>query len=141
MRLQLDDLRILLVDDSFEAVRIVRGMLNQLGISKVETASDGVQALGVINGGGGMVDVILCDRNMPNLNGADLLRKIREVDLDIPFIMITGAADLGSVTEAKDLGVTAYIAKPFSLEQLEKKLRFVLKLINRKKPALQVNWR
>ena len=46
---------------------------------------------------------------------------------DVPFLMITGRSDMGSVAEAKACGVTAYIRKPFSITQLEAKLRVVVK--------------
>ena len=132
---KLSELKVLLVDDSFETINIIRAMLNQLGILQVYTAKDGKQALDFISLsdeiGDEMVNVILCDWNMPRLSGADLLRQIRTVDPDIPFIMITGTADYESVTLAKALGVTAYIAKPFSADQLNKKLSLVLKLLNR----------
>ena len=66
---------------------------------------------------------------MPKLSGLDVLRQIRTVDPDMPFIMITGAADSDSVIAAKTSGVTAYIAKPFSQDELKKKLKLILRLI------------
>ena len=57
--------------------------------------------------------------------GIDLLRQMRSVLPDIPFLMLTGRGDLDSVAEAKSCGVTAYIRKPFSPANLEIKLRVI----------------
>jgi DNA-binding NtrC family response regulator len=67
---------------------------------------------------------------MPKLSGLDVLRQVRTVDPDMPFVMITGAADSDSVTAAKTSGVTAYIAKPFSQDEQKKKLKLVLRILN-----------
>lgn len=75
------------------------------------------------------VDIILCDWNMPQLTGMELLRQIRTCDPDMPFIMLTGLADFEAVTEAKSCGVTGYIKKPFSADQLRKKLSLVSRII------------
>jgi CheY-like chemotaxis protein len=71
---------------------------------------------------------VLADWNMPVMDGNELLRQIRSADPDIPFIMITGRADRNSILEAKNSGVSSYIAKPFSVEHLEKKLVAVARI-------------
>jgi len=55
----------------------------------------------------------------------DLLKQIRSADPDIPFLMVTGRADQESVMEAKIDGVSAYIAKPYSVKELERKLLYL----------------
>ena len=54
---------------------------------------------------------------------------------DIPFIMVTGASDESSVVEAKNLGVSAYIMKPYAPAELEKKLKVVLRVFKARKAA------
>ena len=54
------------------------------------------------------------------------MRQLRTVDPGMPFLMITGRTDMESVVEAKSSGVTGYISKPFSPQQLEAKLRIIL---------------
>ena len=127
----LTDLRILLVEDSFEAMNLARSMLKDLGITQVFTAKDGMEALDLLNAcdGEDFVDAIICDWNMPRLTGLDLLKQIRTCDPDLPFLMMTGIADLASVTEAKALGVTGYIKKPFSSDELKKKLGIISRVI------------
>jgi two-component system chemotaxis response regulator CheY len=72
-----------------------------------------------------MIDVVICDWNMPKLSGIDLLRQMRSVYPDVPFLMITGRSDVESVSMAKASGVTAYIRKPFSSGASEVKLRVI----------------
>ena len=127
----LDWLKVLLVEDSFESLNLIRNMLQDLGVTQIYTAKNGMEALelmGVFDGDDG-VDVILCDWNMPRMSGLDLLKQLRTCDPDLPFIMITGLADCDSVTEAKSYGVTGYIKKPFSTDELEKILRLASRII------------
>jgi CheY-like chemotaxis protein len=127
----LTDMKILLVEDSFEALNLARNMLKDLGVTQVFTAKDGMEALDMLNAfdGEDFVDAIICDWNMPQLTGLDLLKQIRTCDPDLPFLMMTGIADLESVTEAKAFGVTGYIKKPFSSDQLKKKLGIISRII------------
>jgi len=130
MNSDISELRVLLVDDSAEAISLVRSMRMELGINQVFTAKDGRQALDFLGDCDDLIDAVLCDWRMPKLSGLDVLRRLRTVDPELPFIMITGSADADSVAKAKDSGVTAYIRKPFSAGQLEKKLNVVARLNN-----------
>lgn len=122
----MSDLKVLVVEDQAEARSILRNMLMEIGINQIFESADGREALAFIDSAFDFVDMIICDWNMPNMNGVELLRQIRTVDPDVPFLMTTGRVDLESVVEAKTSGVTGYIAKPFSPQQLEAKLRIVL---------------
>lgn len=124
----LEGLGILCVEDSQEMRKIMQGMLTDIGIHQVFMAKDGVEALLFMGDCGDMIDMVLADWNMPHMDGAELLRQIRSADPDVPFVMITGRADKASVLEARSHGVSGYIAKPFSVEQLEKKLKAVARL-------------
>ena len=128
MEHDISELRILLVDDNQQAVSLIRSMLMDLNINQVFTAKDGRQALDFLGDCDDMIDVILCDWQMPRMSGLEVLRQLRTVDPDCPFIMITGSADMDSVARARESGVTAYISKPFSAIQLEKKLRVIARL-------------
>ena len=127
----MEDLKILVVDDNFEALNLVRRMLEDAGINKIFTAMDGQQALDIIRAtdGDGLVNLVLCDWNMPRMTGVQLLREIRTVDPDIPFLMMTGMAELKCVEEAKSFGVSGYIKKPFSANDLQKKLSAMARII------------
>lgn len=121
-----EDLKVLIVEDQSEARSMLRNMLLELGINQVFESSDGREALAFIDSAFDFVDLILCDWNMPKMNGVELLRQLRTVDPEVPFLMVTGRSDIDSVVEAKSSGVTAYISKPFSPQQLEAKLRIII---------------
>lgn len=129
----LGDLKVLIVDDQSEVRSMLRNMLMELGIHQVFESSDGREALNFIDSAFDFVNIIICDWNMPKMNGVELLRQLRTVHQDVPFLMVTGRTDIDSVVEAKSSGVTGYISKPFSPQQLEAKLRIVLHRMAQKK--------
>lgn len=118
-------LKVLVVDDQIEIRTMLRGMLSELGITQIFEATDGKEAMVFTDNAMDMIDVVICDWNMPKLSGIDLLRQMRSVYPDVPFLMITGRSDVESVSMAKASGVTAYIRKPFSPAHLEVKLRVI----------------
>jgi len=118
-------LKILIIDDTHESRIMLKNMLTEIGITQVFEASDGNEGLRFVDTAFDFVDIILCDWNMPKMSGLALLRQIRSADAIFPFVMITGRGDITSVTEAKGAGVSGYILKPYSLSQLEAKLRIV----------------
>lgn len=122
---ELEKLRVLIVDDQQEMRSMIKTMLMEIGITQTFEASDGKEALSFSDAALDMVDVVICDWNMPKLSGVEFLRQMRSVSPEMPFLMITGRSDIDSVAEAKASGVTAYIRKPFSPAQLETKLRVI----------------
>ncbi|MCK5373979.1 MAG: response regulator [Alphaproteobacteria bacterium] len=125
----IEDLKILVVDDQPEARAMLKDMIVGMGVTQIFESKDGRQALEFIDAAFDFVDIIVCDWNMPSMNGVELLRQIRSVDPEMPFLMVTGRTDIDSVVEAKSSGVTAYIRKPFSPAQFEAKLRIVSKKV------------
>lgn len=121
-----DYLKVLVVDDQPEIRSLVREVLADAGITQVFEAADGKAALQFVDADFDMVNLIVCDWNMPGMTGIDFLRQIRSVFPELPFLMVTGRCDKKSVVEAKSAGVTAYIRKPFSPGQLETKLRAMM---------------
>ena len=97
-------------------------MLTDMGVRSVQTALGGREALNLVRERAGVFDAVLCDWSMPQPNGLETLRSVRAVDPDIPFLMVTGTADPASVLAAKDSGASGYLKKPFSREDLRKKL-------------------
>ncbi len=117
---------VLIVDDQSSARSMVKKMLKELRINQVFEAANGRDALRLLDSAPEMIHLIICDWNMPNVTGIELLRQVRSVGIEVPFLMITGRADKESVIAAKDAGVSAYISKPYSQVQLEAKLRSVV---------------
>lgn len=121
----IEKLKILIVDDQQDVRAMLRSMLGELGITQIFEAADGKEAMTFTDAALDMIDIVICDWNMPKLSGIELLRQMRSVTPNVPFLMITGRSDLDSVAEAKASGVSAYIRKPFSPAQLEVKLRVI----------------
>ena len=127
----LTELRVLLVEDSFDAMTLIKSMLSDMGITQIFTAKNGIEALNFLGtvDEEDFLDVVLCDWNMPRLTGLELLKQVRSCDPDLLFLMITGTADVESVKEAKACGVNGYIRKPFSGDELRKKLKTVARIV------------
>jgi CheY-like chemotaxis protein len=121
-KINMNDLTILVVDDESSVTRLVRMMLSDMGVTQVFTAKNGKEALDLLGEFQEDIDIIICDWNMPTISGLDLLRQIRTVDPDLPFLMLTARADIASVKDARDYGVTDYLRKPFSAETMQKKI-------------------
>ena len=64
------------------------------------------------------VDLILSDMRMPELSGAQLLRKLRQSQVAVPFILMSGHATNEEVNEARSIGLEGFISKPFTPTQL-----------------------
>lgn len=126
MKPTLAGLKVLIVEDQGEARAMMRNMMMEFGINQIFEAPDGREALKFIDNAFDFIDLIVCDWNMPGMSGVELLRQLRTVDPDMPFLMVSGRSDLESVVEAKSSGVTCYIRKPFSPKQLEAKLKIIM---------------
>ena len=123
-------LNILIVDDERSVVKILRTMLTNIGVGQILVAHDGIEASGFLDECGDKIDIIICDWNMPHMNGLQLLKKVRSSDPDKAFVMLTGTATQEAVREAKRLKITAFIAKPFSQLEISKKLEMVARYVD-----------
>jgi len=102
--------------------RIVKNLLKQIGFENIDEAEDGMQALQKLKAV--HYGLVVSDWNMPNMEGIDLIRKIRQDPnlKDTPFLMVTAEAEKEKVIEAIKAGVDNYIVKPFTAEVLKEKL-------------------
>lgn len=75
-------------------------------------------------------DLILCDWNLPDGTGFDLLKKVKTINAlkDIPFVLCTTMDEITNILEAVSAGASEYVVKPWKVDELEKKLKFVLKI-------------
>ncbi len=122
-------MRFLVVDDSPTMRRIVCNALRDIGYSEVVEAEDGNDALDKIDAH--TFEFIITDWNMPNMNGLDLTKSIREHDQigEIPILMITTRGMQEDVIAAMQARVNNYIVKPFTAKILREKIDMVLKLV------------
>lgn len=124
--INLSTVRALVVDDEDGPRRFVESVLADLGLGAVETAADGRDAIDRFDGREDAFQAIVCDWMMPRVSGLEVLRHVREKRPDLPFLMVTALATQKAVERAVAHHVTAYIAKPFTPDQLEEKLLLVL---------------
>jgi two-component system chemotaxis response regulator CheY len=116
--------RIMVCDDLYGMRRLVVAALWALGFRAFTEAEDGREAWRALSQAPEPFDLIICDLNMPNLNGLELLRKVR-ADARIgstPFIMLTANSDKANVSAALSAGANGYLVKPFSVKALGDKV-------------------
>jgi len=123
------DLNVLIVDDSAAIRKILVRVLAQtnLPIKEVHEASDGSEALKILEGN--EVSLVLSDINMPNIDGIELLTRIKATAKwkDLSVEMITTEGSQAKVLEAVQLGAKGYVRKPFTAEQIKEKVLACLK--------------
>ncbi len=124
MPLDLSTVTILLVDDSLYMRRIMRSLLNGMGVRHIVEAEDGAAALEVFNENS--IDIIITDWVMPLFDGLELTQSVRDPSSSpnpyTPIIIMTGYSERSRVMSARDLGVTEFLCKPISAKQLYKRL-------------------
>jgi two-component system chemotaxis response regulator CheY len=121
-----NELRFLVVDDFSTMRRIVRSLLKESGYSDIEEAEDGAVALKKLLAS--KFDFVVCDINMPNMNGFQLLNEIKKNDLlkHIPVLMVTAEARKEDILLAAKSGAAGYIVKPFTKSILDEKISLIL---------------
>lgn len=119
---------ILIVDDYSTMLRIVKGLLNQIGFKNIIEASNGKEAYEKLTASQAPIKLIISDWNMEPVSGIELLKQVRANDnyKAVPFIMVTAESKLENVMAAKDAGASNYIVKPFNAITLKQKLSAVL---------------
>lgn len=126
-------MKILVVDDFSTMRRIVKNLLKQLGFENIDEAEDGAQAYTKMKDGG--YGFVVTDWNMPNMDGLDLLKKVRSDPAikDTPMLMVTAEAEKEKVITAIQAGVNNYIVKPFTGEVLKEKMDKIFERLAAKK--------
>jgi len=114
----------LVVDDSRAVRTILARALVEIGF-EVQEAANGREALDAIEAGGSGVKLVLADWNMPEMNGLDLLKRLRQNPAlsSLAVVMVTTETDLDRIAEALDAGANEYVMKPFTQEVLTEKLQ------------------
>ncbi|TVP50509.1 MAG: chemotaxis protein CheY [Halomonas sp.] len=112
----------LVVDDFPTMRRIVRSLLKELGFTNVDEAEDGQDALNKLRAGN--FEFVVSDWNMPNLDGLEMLKEIRQDEAlkDLPVLMVTAEAKKENIIAAAQAGANGYVVKPFTAATLEEKL-------------------
>jgi two-component system nitrogen regulation response regulator GlnG len=141
-------IRIMIVDDNVELCEILANLLETEGFN-AQVVHDGEVALGMIRSQ--VPDAMLLDMKMPDMDGLEVLRRVKEIDPDLPVVMITAYAEIQGAVEAIKAGAHDYLAKPFdnyevvrvvyrSLAErdLKRKLRHLSTQIQERRPLREV---
>ncbi len=126
--------RILLVEDEEKLARFVELELLHEGY-QVDKAADGRSGLDAAEQGG--YDLVLLDIMLPQLNGLEVLRRLRRTSA-LPVIMLTARDAVMDKVTGLDMGADDYITKPFSIEELLARIRVVLRKQAAQQPASTV---
>ena len=119
-------MRTLVVDDSRVARAVLRKVLGEIGISDMQEAADGAEALVKLRQS--EFDMVITDWNMPNMDGITLVRAIvRSPDLDVPVLMVSGETYATRFIEVIRAGAQGYLPKPFTADALRNKIAEVVK--------------
>lgn len=116
---------VLLVDDEKEVLELTEKMLKNIGY-KVTTSDNGQEALTLFSKNHNLYDLIVLDMIMPELNGKDTYFEMKKVKDDFNVIISSGYAMDGEVQKILDAGAQAFIQKPFSIDELSKKIAEVM---------------
>ncbi|EDM74959.1 multi-sensor hybrid histidine kinase [Plesiocystis pacifica SIR-1] len=110
-------MRVLIADDEHGVRRTLRGFFRSHQCEVFE-ASNGAEALAILDREGASLDLVVLDTVMPKLSGADALRALRTAWPDMPVLMISGYLRDVALHDLQDLGIGAFLSKPFRLRQL-----------------------
>lgn len=128
-------MNILIIEDDEELLKNLKRSLEEERY-RVETATDGRTGLEKICTE--VHDLILLDIMLPQMNGLEVLKEIREMGNNTPVMMLTARGDIQDKIEGLDLGADDYLAKPFSLPELFARMRAIMRRNTDKKSLLQV---
>ena len=119
---------ILIVDDSFPMRAVIKKVIRASGvdIGELHEAANGIEALAKLDAE--WLDLVMTDYNMPEMNGLDLLKAMKEDEMlnSIPVVMVTTEGSDERIEEFMDTGANAYIKKPFTPEQIRSQILTLL---------------
>lgn len=120
-------MKLLVVDDSSTMRRIINNTLGRLGHKEILEGADGLEGWEQLDKNPD-IDMLITDWNMPNMNGLELVKKVRADARfkEMPIIMVTTEGGKAEVITALKAGVNNYIVKPFTPQVLKEKLSAVL---------------
>ncbi len=114
--------KIMVIDDSSTTRKVITNILGQIGHKDVLEAENGIDALAKL--AQNKVDLILCDWDMPNMNGLQFVKSLRSMKTygSIPILMVTTNAAKEEIVQALQAGASDYVAKPFTPQVIQQKI-------------------
>lgn len=129
------NLKVLIIDDDPLIVQIVEQILKIMGLKDVQSTcypKIGLEEILISFETQKPIDLVICDWMMPEMTGIEVLKKVRDKNLDLAFIMLTAKMTVPAISDARKLGIDAYIGKPFTGDQLQQKVMAVANRILKK---------
>ena len=129
-------LQILVVDDSEYMRGVMRTVLRAIGVTKVHEAENGAAAIGLLRET--PIDIIFADWMMQPMSGPELVQFLRSSDASpdpyIPIVMVTAHTEMRNIKQARDIGVTEFLAKPITAKSVFERL---VAIIERPRPFIR----
>jgi DNA-binding response OmpR family regulator len=114
---------VLIADDDADILALVRVRLERSGFAVI-SAHNGIEALELA--GSAKPDVAIFDVSMPGLSGIDVTRRLRDMHVKTPVILLTARVQEADVEAGAAAGADAYLTKPFSPQDLEARVRALI---------------
>ncbi|WP_185236592.1 response regulator [Teredinibacter franksiae] len=123
-------MRVLIAEDNADSANLLLDILQDFGMKNVDLAVDGIEAFDKIKKSKAPYDLVLCDWDMPELNGLEVHSKAKASNTlrGAHFMMVTAVSEASRIREAIQQGVNDYIVKPIDVDVLESKIKTALKL-------------
>lgn len=121
-------LSILIVEDTAPMRKLIASVLETMDVGMIYTAENGEQGYEQVKKQN--PDIVIADWHMKPINGIELTKEIRTNTISpnrmVPVILVTGYSALNRVAEARDAGVTEFLVKPFSANDMAKRIAYVI---------------
>lgn len=128
MSFQFEKLSVLIIEDTVPMLKLIYAVLDTLGVGKILTAKDGNTGYKIFCTEN--PDIVITDWHMKPVNGIRLVKRIRQdkksPNRTVPLIMITGFSATPRISQARDTGVTEFLVKPFSANDLARRIAYVI---------------
>lgn len=128
MSFKFERLSILIVEDTAPMRKLVTSVLETLGVGNIITASDGEEGFRMFCSQN--PDIVIADWHMVPMSGIELVHKIRHEKTStnkmVPIVMMTGYSAMPRVAQARDTGATEFLVKPFSANDLARRIAYVI---------------
>jgi len=121
----LKGMAVLIVEDDPLMRILLRRKFQRCGAGCVLECETGEEALDRLIRFGGLIDVVVSEWNLPGMSGLELIERVRQLEPELPLLLVTKRADERSVTAAIGAGVSGYVMKPFSPDALVRRLRCI----------------
>ncbi|MBM3546462.1 MAG: response regulator [Alphaproteobacteria bacterium] len=127
-KIDFSKVRFLIVDNNTLSLQMLEDILRMLGTTAIRRATDSTKAKAALREG--EIDIVITERELEPESGIELVDHIRHstesLDRLMPVIMLTARSENEYVTEARDKGVTEFLAKPFNVDSLYRRIAAVI---------------